>query len=255
MPLFQKVVGFIPVLGAAAVILAAQLKVRERSDRAAMLMSVGPGVYVLVMLVRQFVQSELLWALAPVVTVGAIGSVVYGLFVLMEALHPRHGRPLPPLLAAGGPPHKPNLFIRGFFGFFGVMAIFAGFGRMGGGSGMVGVVLGVAALLGTLYGSWWVDKQGPAHRWVLEHKPELIIWTYVHQLTVVNRRYGTRTVHWSAQLGLSTGEKVGIPASGEQGAQALVGSVLQLRPGIIAGYSPENVARFVAQVNAGGAPK
>ena len=116
---------------------------------------------------------------------------------------------------------------------------------------------GVLALVGVLAGSVWVEKQGPLGRWVLQRRPDQVVWSYVHQLRVVNRRTGSSTTHWSAQLGLASGVLVPLPAQGELHAQQLVAAVMERCPGVALGFSPENATRFKSapqQMRAGARP-
>lgn len=238
--MIQNLLSLVPLLGAAAIVAVAQTKVRERSERAAMAMTLGGGVEIAFSLVHVFVRHELLWVVSPVAQVAAVGGVVFGLFTLLDELNPRSARALPPLLVPTTP-YKPNLFQRGFFGVFGAMGLMAG-----GLYSPLGLLGGLAALAAVLYGSLWVDGQGPFHTWVLQRRPDLVLWGYVHQLRVVNRRSGSTSVHWTAQLGLSTGTVISIPATGEEQARQLVAAVLEIKPGILLGYSPENLSRFQA---------
>ena len=174
------------------------------------------------------------------VHVASAGGVAFGLITLVDELNPKRPGAMPPMLAS----HKeaePNLFLRYFLGFFGLMAVL-GAGLNGGGMIRAGVSL--LAIGATLAGSVWVERQGPLGRWVLERRPDLVVWSYVHSLRVVNRNTGSSTTHWSAQVGLSTGTLVPLPAMGEQQAQALVMAVMERCPGIVLGFSPENVAKF-----------
>jgi hypothetical protein len=239
MELLFRYVGWLPAVGAAAVVAVALLKVRAVSERAALAMAAGAGLALAFRVVHFFVQHELLWVLDPLVYVGSVGAVVYGLMLLVDAANPKTARGLPATLAALKV-ERPNTFVRGFFGFFGLAGIFTGLG----GRDPLVLVAGAVALVATLVGSWWVGAQGPLWRWVLERRPDQVLWAYVHQLTVHNRRAGTTSVHWSAQLGLASGARIGIPALGDSHAQQLVVSVLELRPGILVGFSPETRAKF-----------
>lgn len=240
--MIELVLHFLPLAGAAAIILLAQTQVRERSEKASLALSVGAGLEAAFLLARHFFQSELLWAAGPLVHVASAGAVAFGLITLVDELNPKRPGALPPLLAS----HQeagPNLFLRSFLGFFGVMAVLST-GLRGG--GMVGAGVALLAIGATLAGSVWVERQGPLGRWVLERRPDLVVWSYVHSLRVVNRKTGSSTTHWSAQLGLASGALVPLPAMGEQQAQALVMAVLERCPGIVLGFSPENVAKFKA---------
>lgn len=239
---------FLPLAGAAAVAFVAMTKLRERDEQAAVFIAAGAGGFVLFALVRRFLEGTLpptlFWVASQPVFVASVGAVVFGFMKLFETVNPRHGRPLPPMLNSATN-YKPNLFLRGFFGVFGVMGILASMGRMG--EGADGILIaggGIAALVAVLVGSYFIDKQGAPHLWVLERRPDLIVWCYTHQLTVVNRKTGSRTVHWSAQMGLQTGMLVGIPANSQLDAQTIAAGVHELKPGIMLGYSPENLAKF-----------
>ncbi|MBL8916650.1 MAG: hypothetical protein JNM17_38470 [Archangium sp.] len=247
------VMFLLPLVGCGAVVGVAMTKVREKNEQAAVFMAAGAGGYILFQLARRVLEGRLPPAifgfLGHLVFVAGIGAVVFGLMKLQDDANPKLTQPLPPQLATL-PAHKPNVFLRGFWGFFGAMGMLAG-GLQG--EFLIFTAGGLLALGAVLYGSYWVDKQGPLHLWAIQRRPELIIWSYVHSLTVVNRRYGTRTVHWSAQLGLSTGSVIGIPADGEAHAQQLAAAVYAMRPGILIGYSPDNMAKFKAMASAASA--
>ncbi|MDP1829376.1 MAG: hypothetical protein Q8L48_39285 [Archangium sp.] len=238
--MIENILRFLPLAGAAAIILLAQTQVRERSEKASLALSIGAGLEAAFLLARYFIQSELLWAAGPLVQVASVGAVVFGLITLVDELNPKRPGAMPPLLA-GHKEAAPNLFLRYFFGFFGLVAVLST-GLRGG--GMIGAAVSLVAIGATLAGSVWVERQGPLGRWVLERRPELVVWSYVHSLRVVNRKTGSSTTHWSAQLGLSTGALVPLPAMGEQQAQALVMAVMERCPGVVLGFSPENVAKF-----------
>lgn len=229
----------LPLLGAAAIVVLAQTQVKERSEKAALALTLGGGVEVGFVLLRHFVQHEALWFLGPLVHVGAVAAVCFGLLTLIDELNPKRPNPLPPALAThqGGESNIAGPVMWGIFGVLGVLGTGLRFSTaMAAGS--------VLAIAGAMAGSVWVSRRGSLARWVLERRPDLVAWTYVYQLRVVNRKTGSSTTHWSAQVGLSTGEKVALPALGEQAAQVLVASVMELCPGAVAGFSAENAARF-----------
>lgn len=235
----QTLLSFLPMLGAAGVIVLAQLQVKEHSEQAALALTIGGGLEAAYLLARYFLTSEYLWAAGPLVQVGAAGAVAFGLITLVDELNPKQPSPLPATLEnhqqAG-----PNIPLRVMFGVFGSMAVLASAMRMG----PVLSISGLLAIAGALVGSVWVEKQGPLGRWVLQRRPDLVVWSYVHQLRVVNRKTGSSTTHWSAQLGLASGTLVPIPALTEQHAQSLVAAVMERCPGIALGFSAENSTRF-----------
>ena len=233
------VLHFLPMLGVAGVIVLAQTQVKERSEKAALALTLGAGLEGGFLLARHFLQSDWLWVAGPLVQVSAVAGVTFGLFTLVDELNPKLPTPLPAVLGRR-PIAGPNLYLRAFFGFFGVVGVLIS-GLRG---GLLAPVASVVAIGAALAGSVWLEKQGPLSRWVLERRPDLVVWTYVHQLTVVQRNTGGRTTHWSAQLGLASGMKVALPAAGELAAQQLVGGVMERCPGAVLGFSPENAQRF-----------
>lgn len=238
--MIERVFHFLPLAGAALIILLAQTRVRERSEKASLALSVGAGLEAAFLLARFFFQSELLRAAVPLVHLASVGAVAFGLITLVDELNPKRPGALPPVLAS----HKeaePNLFLRYFLGFFGLMAV-VGAGLSGG--DLFRAAISWVAIGATLAGSVWVERQGPLGRWVLERRPDLVVWSYVHSLRVVNRQTGSSTTHWSAQVGLASGALVPLAAMGEQQAQALVVAVMERCPGVVLGFSPENVAKF-----------
>jgi hypothetical protein len=251
MMILDLILSFLPGLGAVAVVVLAQTQVRERSEQAALALTIGGGVEIAYLLVRHFASFGLLWDLAPLVRVGSVGAICFGLILLINELNPKLPGAMPAALAAL-PAVQPNMFQRVFWGGFGALAIFATSLRISPVLALMAVV-GIAA---TMFGSVWVERQGPLGRWILERRPELVMWSYVHQLRVVNRKTGSTSVHWSAQLGLASGALVPIPANGEAHAQTLVAGVRERCPGVALGFSNENLTRFNAspQTMRGGAP-
>lgn len=121
-------------------------------------------------------------------------------------------------------------------GFFGLLAI-------GTSLSVLPIPFLLAAVAGValaLAGSVWVEKQGGLAHWVLERRPDLVVWAYPHQLKVINRQTRTTSIHWSAKMGVV----VMLPATSEQQAQVLAASVAQHCPGITIGYSADHFARF-----------
>lgn len=237
--MIATLLAFLPVLGAVAIVVLAQTQVRERSSQAALALTVGGGLEVGYVLLRQFFAWELLWLAGPLVTVAAVGAVCFGLLTLIDELNPKRPQPLPPALASHhpAPPNAAPQVMLGVFG--GLMALSGGLRYS---LPLTASVL--LAMVAALAGSLWVMKRGELSRWVLERRPDLVAWTYVHQLRVVNRRTGSSVTHWSTQVGLSTGTKVALPATSEGGAQVLCTSVMELCPGVAAGFTPEHEARF-----------
>lgn len=237
--------SLLPLLGAAAIVVLAQTQVKERSNQAALALTIGGGLEAGFLLLRQFVHHELLWLAGPLVSVGAAGAVAFGLLTLVDELNPKRAQPLPHALATHAPP-APNIVPQVMFGIFGVLGML--------GTGMRNslplTVSEIVALAAALAGSVWVVRRGDPAKWVFERRPDLVTWAYVHQLRIVNRNTGSSSTHWSAQVGLATGEKVALAASSEQIAQVLVASVMELTPGVAAGFTAENAARFKASPGA-----
>jgi hypothetical protein len=235
------ILSFLPLAGAGAIIFFAQTQAKERSEQGALALTVGAGLEAAYLIGRQFVPQELLWVFSPLVHVGAAGAVVYGLILLIDAMNPKRPAPLSGPLAA----HQeegPSVFLHGFWGVFAILGVL-GTGAL---YSPAGAAISSLAVAGALVGSVWVGRQGPLGRWVLERRPELVVWSYVHQLRVVNRQTGSSSVHWSAQVALSTGSVIQLPATSEQHAQTLVAAVFERCPGVVLGFSPENAARFKA---------
>lgn len=246
------ILSALPVLGAVVVMVLAQTQVRERSEKAALPLIAGAGLEVGYAIARHFFDHELLWLAAGVVHVAAVGGVVYGLVTLADELHPKLPGALPPVLA--NLKSEVNVVPRVMLGAFGCLWIFASeHARMQPPYAIIGA-LSIGAIL---WGSIWVERQGPLGKWALERRPELVVWAYVYQLRVINRQTGSTTVHWSARVGLSVGTLVNIPADGEHHAQSVVAAIVQRCPGIALGYSADNQSRFKSNpqsMRAGGAP-
>lgn len=94
------VLGLLPVAAALGVVALGQLKVKPRSDEAALGFMVGGGVEAAYRLITLFVKAEVLWWLGPVAHVAAVGGVVFGLVKLADAVNPRRAGQLPPALGS-----------------------------------------------------------------------------------------------------------------------------------------------------------
>lgn len=235
----DSVMELVPMLVALGVVAFAQLRVKPRSSTAALGMTMGGGVKVAYLLATRFVPVPFLGMLGPVFHVVSVGGVVFGLLRFADELNPRREGQLPPTLASMMVA-SPNLPLRGVLGFFGVAAV---------GTSLVGtppllLLASVVAIGLVLAGSWWIERQGGRGHWVLERRPDLVVWAYPHRLQIRNATGATTSVRWSAHMGLATGVVVKLPAESEQAAQALVASVAQHCPGITLGHSPEHLAHF-----------
>jgi len=231
----------LPPLAALAVVVVAQTQVRERSARAALFLTLGgaaeAGFAVALHFVGHLV-GPLFW-LGPVIQVGATGAVCYGLVTLRDELNPPVGTVLPPAIARLKD-LKPNVAGQVFLGVFGLMALGASLNL----APPPELALSAIAVAAALWGSAWLARRSGHAAWVLERRPDLVVWSFVHHLTVVNRRYGTRNTYWSARLGLKSRVFVALPAASETEAQQLAASAAQLCPGVSLGYSPEQQSRF-----------
>lgn len=236
-----RFLSFLPMLGAAAVVMLAQTQVRGRSEKAALLLTIGGGLEAAYLLARFFLDHWLLHVAAPLVQVGAAGAVAFGLMTLIDELNPKRAAPLSATLVSAQVVN-PSIFSRVFYGGFGVVGILATGSR----EYPLFSLTALLALAAVMVASVWLERQGPLGKWILERRPELVVWSYVYQLRVVNRKTGSSTTHWSAQLGLSSGSLVPLPALGETGAQTLVAAVSLHCPGVALGFTPENSARFKA---------
>ena len=104
----------------------------------------------------------------------------------------------------------------------------------------------VVALALVQFASWRLQQHEGLAKWLLTRRPHDVLWSYTHQLTV--RRNGVVTgVHWSAMVSSASGYRVGLPALGQDHAQALVVAVATHCPGILLGFSPENAAAYLAK--------
>lgn len=251
--MISTLLQLLPLLGAAGVIVVAQLQVKEHSEQAALALTVSGGLEAATVLARKFIASEWLTLAAPLLQFGAVAGVAFGLITLMATLHPRKPTPLPAALA-NHQETKPNIPLKVALGIVGLLGLLNGsmqYGRP------LLAISGGLALVGTLAGAVWVERQGPLGRWVLERRPDQVVWSYVHQLHVVNRRTRSSVTHWSAQLGLASGAVVPLPATTEEQAKTLVAGVLERCPGITLGFTPENATRFKsspAAMRAGAGP-
>lgn len=237
--ILDLVFRFLPLLGAAGIVLLAQTQIRERSERAALAMSVGGGLEVAHLLAGYFFHGDALWMIGPLLRVASVGGVVYGLIIFADELNPKRPQPLPASLAQkAGVPSIAQPVILGVVAALGVLGTSRGFGSP------LFILTALVAIAGAVAGAVWVDRQGPLAQWILERRPELVAWSYVHQLKVINRQTGSSSVHWSAYLGLSTGAKIVMSAHSEQHAQGLVAGVMERCPGVVLGFTDQNAARF-----------
>lgn len=254
--------------GPVTVIVAAQLFLKPKSENAAKWVTLGGALAVVSpawdiadTLLRGLpfipVVTALLHAAWPVLTAAAVAGIAWGVMVLLDEANPPKVT-LPPALQnvkAGGA----NKFALGFWFVLGVLFVFGSsrtYGESSGALETMGVSyqvsrwltpLGfVAALALVQFAGWWLQKNEGLAKWLLTRRPQDVLWSYTHQLTV--KRNGVVTgVHWSAQVSSASGYRVGLPASGQEHAQSLVVAVAQHCPGVLLGFSPENAAAYLAK--------
>lgn len=231
------------LLGAAALVAVSQLFVRERSADAANRLAVAGGLVAVTGLTR-WIPLGPLGGAGPLLTVGAAGCAVWALFLLGDALHPKlEGQKLPHAVAAlRNNGEGSSIGGRIFFAVFAVIACVAAGGYYeGAGATKAACALGVVI---AILGGHLLHQRGSWAAWVLERRPEWVVWIYPSKLTVVSQRYGTRTVYWRAIVGVQNGLRLMLPASTEQGAAQLAAEVATLCPGASLGHTPELEGRF-----------
>lgn len=231
----------LPALGGLALIAVAQVFVRPRSADAATRLFVAGGL-VLLGPVSRFVPLGPVHSAWPLITVGAVGCAVWGLFLLGDALHPKlEGQKLPSSLEAlRGSGEGSAIGGRIVFAVFAVIAVVAG-GRLFEGSNIAAAALAVVT---AVLGGHLLHQRGSWAIWVLDRHPEWVVWIYPSKLTVISQRYGTRTVYWRAIVGLQNGMRLMLPAGDEQNAARLAAEVAHVCPGASLGHTGELEARF-----------
>lgn len=266
--LFFWVAKLVRLGGPATVIIAAQLFLKPKSEPATKWVTVG-GALALVTPAWDLVASvlrglpllaipgTLVHAASPVLSASAVACIAWGLVLLLDEANPPKVT-LPPALQTvrtGGA----NKFALGFWFVLGVLFVFGttrGYDGSGGELEQLGVPyqltrflipLGfVVALALVQFAGWRLQQHEGLAKWLLTRRPHDVLWSYTHQLTV--RRNGVVTgVHWSAMVSSASGYRVGLPALGQDHAQALVVAVATHCPGILLGFSPENAAAYLAK--------
>ena len=232
-------------LGAGALVAVSQLFVRERSADAANRLAVAGGLVAL-QAVTRFVHLGPLGAAGPLLSVGAVGCAVWALFILGDTLHPKlEGQKLPHSVAAlRNNGEGSGIGGRIVFAVFAVIAVLAAGGFYDGAG--PGKAAGALAVVIAILGGHLLHQRGSWAAWVLERRPEWVVWIYPSKLTVISQRYGTRTVYWRAILGTQSGLRLMLPSSSEQGAAQLAAEVATLCPGASLGHTPELEGRFAS---------
>jgi hypothetical protein len=232
---------YLVTLAGAALILVAQRFVAERSSGAAARLSIAGGLVAGYEFAQRFASFEGLFSLSPLVWIGAAGTAAWGLLILVDELNPVRAATLPPALSgrrnvSQGVPVGPRLLV-GFLALGAIaMSIRAAPPFL--------LMAAAGAVVTTIAGSLWLARRGNPGIWVIERRPELVVWIYPSKTTVVRRGFGTLGVYWSAMVGLSTGTRASVPAGGESAAASLVTDIAQVCPRATVGYSGELDAKF-----------
>lgn len=228
-------------LGGASLIAVAQTLVREKSADAAQKLSIAGGLVVAGPVLRLVPVGQLVMA-GPLISVAALGLAVWALFILVDEVNPRQqGVRLPPSIEAlrGSGPGS-GIGPRILYAVFAVMAVVASarYSETG------GVAASALAVVIAILGGHLLNQRGSPAVWVLDRHPEWVVWVYPSQLTVINRRYGTRSVYWRAIVGLGNGERLMLPAGSDRGAGQLAAEVAAVCPKASVGHTGELEAKF-----------
>jgi len=257
------------IIAPAAVIFAAQLFLKPKSERAAKWVTVAAALAVvrplwdaLWLFLSRITLLEPLNSLvhmfSPVFMGAAIAGISWGLVQLVDEANPPRVT-LPPVLETARGVGA-NKFALIFWLVGGGLAILGTSGRMWEELNesmyflpfppMVVRFLPLGAYFAALaliqYTAWRVQQHGGLARWILTRRPEDVLWVYPHQLTI--KRNGVTTgVHWTAMVSTTSGYRVGFTAHGQEHAHALVLAVAQQHPGVIVGFSAESAAAYTAK--------
>lgn len=257
------------IIAPTAVIFAAQLFLKPKSENAAKWVTLSAAFAVLrptwdalwPFISTVSVLSPVNWlvhTISPVLTAAAIAGISWGLVQLVDEANPPR-MTLPPILeSARGV--AANKFALIFWLIGGGLAILGTSGRMWEelSESMYSLPLPpmvvrflpllayFAALALIQYAAWRVQQHGGLARWIMTRRPQDVLWVYPHQLTVKRNGFVTG-VHWTAMVSTTSGYRVGLTASGQEHASALVLAVAQHFPGVIVGFSPEAAAAYTAK--------
>ncbi|MFO0762869.1 MAG: hypothetical protein U0359_40905 [Byssovorax sp.] len=79
--------------------------------------------------------------------------------------------------------------------------------------------------------------------WILERRPEGVVWTFIKQTRVISRGAGSWTV-WASNIGTDGGQILTQPTGSQGESEHLCVSVAQMCPGVQQGYTEQVRASF-----------
>lgn len=232
---------FVLFLSFAAITGFPQLLIREKYPVPSYFISGGGGLQLL-LLVWRWTGFERLPIPHVVFITLSLGAILYGILQILDLRFPTRGY-LPQALTRNRTVDKSDLFLPGFIGFFavgyGVLGVVGGMHAYG---GRWDRLASSAAIVALLVGWVWFKRRYIALHWVLQRRPEAVVWTFV-QSTRVTRNGVYQGTYWSAQVGLDSGQLLGLSTT-QADAEQIAAEVAHVCPHAAIGYSPDLVAQF-----------
>ena len=228
---------FLSFAAMAAIIAVAMLQLRERFPTPAYLIAGGAGLKLLSLVLRMFVRPP---TSSMFETTVCYALVLAGLILILDQRFPTRGY-LPATLTKHRSYDRSEMILPILVALFGVGGILSSGARFGGATNPRTVTEILALVLSI--GGWIYFRRTyfPLH-WVLQRRPEAVVWVFVQQ-TRVTRNGVYQGTHWTTQVALENGELLAIGGV-QSDCEMMAAEIAHVCPQAALGYSDENRGRF-----------
>lgn len=232
---------FLILLANLAIVALPLVHLRERHPKASYLIAAGGGLRVLGVIWRWLGIEGVHFPHG--MSAIAAGLIFAGIVLLLDARFPSRGY-LPSTLTKNRTVDRSDLILPGFVAFFVVGGIFLSVatGSATGSAYAFSRVFDGLVVLALLAGWVYFRRTYLALHWVLQRRPEAVVWVYVQQTRVMRNGYLVNTV-WSAVTALESGELLTLTTSQAE-AEMIVAEIAHVCPGVALGFTDQNRAQF-----------
>lgn len=240
MPGGLDLASFLNLVAMAAIIAVAATRLRERYPIPSYLIAGGGGVRLLGLLLRML--GVRLPHSTMLETTICFGLVLAGLVLVLDQRFPTRGY-LPATLTKHRSYDRSEMFLPIVVALVGIGGFFSTASRMGAQSNPWMIPEIVALLL--MIGGWIYFRRTyfPLH-WVLQRRPEAVVWVFVQQ-TRVTRNGVYQGTHWTTQVALDSGQILAIGGP-QSDCEMMAAEIAHVCPQAALGFSEENRRKFAS---------
>lgn len=240
MPGGLDLAAFLNLAAMAAIIAVAILQLRERYPIPSYLIAGGGGAKLLTLALRMLNVPMPISSLFE--TALCYGLVIAGIVLILDQRFPTRGY-LPATLTKHRSYDRSEMIFPIIVALGGLGGILTSSARFGSRNSLW-MVTEVLALV-VLIGGWIYFRRTyfPLH-WVLQRRPEAVVWVFVQQ-TRVTRNGVYQGTHWTTQVALDSGEMLAIGGVQSE-CEMMAAEIAHVCPHAALGFSDENRGRFAS---------